>query len=78
MKNFNLAPIDAGRAGQCIQELKLRCPCSRNDAGAFLIAERTPERASGVIRCGLTQRKFVCKNFYSRLRHLVRFNLVIL
>src|SRR5450755_772494 len=42
MKNFNMAPIDTGRAGQCIQELKLRRPSGSHDAGASLIAKRAP------------------------------------
>jgi hypothetical protein len=71
MKNLNPAPIDAGRAGQSIQEFKLRCPGGGYEAGVSLIAERPPKRARGVIGCCLAKRVLVCKNFYFRLRHRV-------
>src|ERR1700682_547116 len=32
VKHFDAAPIDAGRSGQYLQELELRCPGSRDDA----------------------------------------------
>jgi hypothetical protein len=65
MKNLDQAPIDAGRAGQRIQEFKLRCPSGGYETGTALIAERTPERARGMIGCCLAQRVLVCKDFYS-------------
>jgi hypothetical protein len=72
MKNLDPAPIDAGRDGQRIQELKLRCPGGGYQTGASLIGQRPPERARGMIGCGLAQRVLVCKNFYLRLQHRVR------
>jgi hypothetical protein len=65
MKKLDQAPIDAGRAGQRIQEFKLRCPSGGYETGASLIAERPPERARGMIGCCLAQRILVRKDFYS-------------
>ena len=49
MKNFDPAPIDAGRAGQRIQEFKLRCPSGGDNASTSLIAQRPPKRARGMV-----------------------------